>query len=71
MDYVYIRAWGQMLGSNQSYIDDEVGRARADGAPSNATYRRQDGTWSCFTDVTSATTIDAINRITESRGWST
>jgi len=38
IDYPYIRAWGYMQGSHQSYIDDQVQLARGTKAPQNATY---------------------------------
>lgn len=35
-DYPFIRAYGRIMGSYQYYIDDEVRRAREDGAPQDA-----------------------------------
>jgi hypothetical protein len=55
-DYPYIRRWGQLMGSYRYYIDGQVGQARADNAPTNATHRRQDGTWATTDDITRAQT---------------
>jgi hypothetical protein len=55
-DYPWIWRWGRLLGSFSYYIENEVKRAREDGAPQNAIYRRNDGTWATTDDVTSEDT---------------
>lgn len=45
MVYIYIRAWGQMMGSRVGYVEDVVEQAREDHAPQDAIYKRQDGSW--------------------------
>ncbi|MEB3023034.1 MULTISPECIES: hypothetical protein [Mycolicibacter] len=51
-DYQYIRRWGRHMGSLDYYINDEIERARTDGAPANAIFRRDDGTWRTTDDIT-------------------
>lgn len=51
MDYKYIRAWGRMLGSFQTFIEGEVEQARQDNAPQTAVYRDADGVWQTFESV--------------------
>jgi len=43
--YKEIVKWGHELRSFDYYIDNQVLHAEADGAPVNATYKGQDGTW--------------------------
>lgn len=45
MDYIMIRAWGQYMGSQNSYIRDQIAIAKEDKAPHNAIYKSDDGTW--------------------------
>ena len=63
MDYLYIRAWGKMLGSFTSYIEREVEKARKDHAPQTAIYQRQDGSWATFGSVSSGDTRDAVQAL--------
>ncbi|MBQ7895974.1 MAG: hypothetical protein IJ364_05400 [Oscillospiraceae bacterium] len=60
MDYLYIRAWGKMLGSFPAYIEREVEKARKAKAPQTAIYQRQDGSWATFGSVSSGETRDAV-----------
>lgn len=53
--YRYIRAWGEMMGSNKSFIHQEVQQAERDGAPIGATYKR-DGEWKTIEGVTAPAT---------------
>ena len=41
-DYPWIRAWGQLLGSKDWYIQDQIARARQTNAPANATHEQYD-----------------------------
>jgi hypothetical protein len=53
LDYPYIRLWGKMLGSMPYYINDQVRRARKDGAPQNATFFSTDEQrWQTTDDIT-------------------
>lgn len=60
MDYLYIRAWGKMLGSCPCYIEREVEKARQTNAPGTAIYQRQDGSWMTFGQVESGDTRNAV-----------
>lgn len=62
MDYSYIRAWGQMLGSFRYFIDGEVEKARASNAPATAIYRKQDGSWAVFEDIQNDETRALVQR---------
>jgi hypothetical protein len=53
MDYVYLRAWCRMMGSNGDYTKSQLERARKAGAPANAIYEHHDnegptGEWATF-----------------------
>lgn len=50
-DYKYIRAWGMMLHAFPHNIESVVERARCEGAPETAIYRRDDGTWATFEGI--------------------
>ena len=63
MDYKYIRAWGSMLESFPSYIENEVKRAQNDKAPQTAIYRKSDGTWAIFEDIQSDATKTSVAAI--------
>lgn len=65
MDYVYIRAWGLMMGSNRRYIEAQVAKARADEAPEDATFYRDDTGWHTFQDVTRESTRDELAVLVE------
>lgn len=56
MEYPYIQAWGERLGSYQYYINDQIAKARESHAPANAIYQRQDGSWATADEVTEPTT---------------
>lgn len=42
MRYAGIRAWGEMMGSQDYYISDECRKAEEDGAPDDAIYKGRD-----------------------------
>ena len=63
MDYLYIRAWGKMLGSFPCYIDREVEKARQSQAPQTAIYQRDNGSWATFGSVNSGDTRDAVQTL--------
>jgi predicted transcriptional regulator len=62
-DYPYIRAYGLLLGSFQSYIDSEVEKARQTNAPQTAVSQYQDGNWATFEDITFSDTRERIASI--------
>lgn len=49
--YVWIVAWGRMLGSFPHYIQDQCDLAAHDDAPTNAIFKRADG-WHTTDDIT-------------------
>lgn len=61
-DYPAIVAWGRMMGSRPYYVEDEIERARRDGAPRLATFRRIDPNtgatsgWAVLSEVTAPMT---------------
>ena len=61
-DYPYIRAWGRMMGSNWSYVEDQMARARVDRAPADAIYKRDTG-WVRFSEVTEGSVKDTMERL--------
>jgi len=68
-DYPFIRAWGAFLHSMQYYIDDEVRRARADGAPQRAIYRSAvSGIWHTIDEVSDPNTVRALGAWLIARG---
>lgn len=62
-DYYHLRAWCQMMGSDVAYTRRQIEAARADGAPRDAIYKREDGTWAAFSDVTAPETRVKIGRL--------
>ena len=53
-EYRFIRAWGELLGSREPFIRDQIARARAEGAPPTAIYRTQSGEWATTEGITRA-----------------
>lgn len=47
-DYLYIRAWGKLLGSSQAYIHGQVATARTENAPEDSLFKHTDGLWYRF-----------------------
>lgn len=54
-DYVYIAAWGRLMGSFTSYVRNEQRLACEKGAPLTAIYER-DGHWHTADDIKSPAT---------------
>ena len=65
MDYPYIRAWGNWMGSTRHYIEHEVALAQKGGAPDNAIYREVDGTWVTADQIVYSETRQGIERLVE------
>lgn len=65
IEYPYIQAWGKILGSFPGYIADEIGRARADGAPKNAIYKQSGGEreWVTADSIKSPETKKKVEKI--------
>lgn len=49
-DYKHIKAWGQFMGSYDSFIEMEQFNAAADDAPLNAIYKSGDK-WYTFDEI--------------------
>lgn len=60
MNYEWIRKWGHFMGSNASYIQDQVDQAEREHAPQNAIYRNQEGGWRTTDDITNRLTRHAL-----------
>lgn len=69
-DYPFIRYLGRRLGSHQWYIDDEIDRARGDGAPQTATSRRAHphSGWNTIDDFTNADSLGGMLAMAEDEG---
>ena len=76
-DYAYIRAWGNLMGSQGWYIEDQIRKARAAGAPPTAIYERYDnehgsgptGVWATFEEITGTGTQDLVQaKVDQIRG---
>lgn len=63
MDYKYIRAWERIMGSFPYYREMQLQKARADGAPETAIFRREDGTWATFEEIKSESTKKQVANI--------
>lgn len=63
--YPYIRAWCRMMGSTANYTAEQVLAAGRDKAPVTAIYKRNDGKWSTFEDITDGDTKRVIRNIVE------
>ena len=55
-DYPWIRKWDGFMGSCASYLKEQLALARAENAPKNAIYKRDDGSWATTDDVADART---------------
>ena len=66
MDYIYIRAWGRVMGSLPYYIRDMLATAHEDKAPGNAIYKDDEGTWMTMDDVKNHSTRIQVEQIAES-----
>lgn len=62
-DYIYIRAWGQMMGSFPYYIENQVSLARHAGAPENAIYQNMVGEWVTYDEITNEDAKAQVDRI--------
>lgn len=58
-DYVWIKAWGNMMGSQPYYIEGQQRRASEDGAPVTAIYGR-DGDWQTLATITNQRARDYL-----------
>jgi hypothetical protein len=56
--YPYIVAWGKMLGSFESYIEDHLITAELEQAPATAIYSMAEGGWKTISDVTNEHTAE-------------
>lgn len=69
VDYPYVRAWGDFMGSYPSYINEQVELARRTHAPADAIYHRDnhgdDNGWHRFADIKNPSAINSIRRLLE------
>ncbi len=63
MDYKYIRAWERIMGGLPCYLEMQLQKARAEGAPETAIHRRNDGTWATFEDIVAESTKREVLKI--------
>ena len=49
--YPYIRAWGNKMGSQSYFIEDQVRLARHENAPADAMWRGVNGKWHLFSEM--------------------
>lgn len=63
MDYKYIRAWERIMGGLPYFLEIRLEKARAEGAPETAIYRRNDGTWATFEEITDEYTKKRVANI--------
>ena len=64
-DYIYIRAWGQMMNSMEYYIRGEVDKARREKAPADAIYKNHDGKWVTYATIARDDTRALLDRLVE------
>lgn len=58
--YPYVRIWGYIMGSKHDFIKDEIDRARTEGAPPLAIFKRDTGRWATLDSIESVTTLQAM-----------
>jgi hypothetical protein len=63
VDYVLIRAWGELMGSDNSFVRAQVAIAHEDKAPHNAIYKAEDGTWATVDQIASSNRRQQVERI--------
>jgi uncharacterized membrane protein len=63
MDYIYIKAWGRMMGSYDYYITGEVEKARQENAPPTAVYKSHEGVWRTYEDIERSDTKALITNL--------
>jgi hypothetical protein len=63
MDYIYIRAWGRLMGSENYFIRAQLETAHEDKAPGNAIYKGEDGIWVTIEAVKSGNRRQQVERL--------
>ena len=61
-DYIWIRKWGQLVGSEGYYVNGQIEQAKLDKAPATAIYKQPDGTWVTVEDALRAGLIAGAKR---------
>ena len=61
--YIYIRAWGILLGSFEYYIRQEQAKAFQENAPENAIYKDSEGVWHTFDTIQREDTKQRLTKI--------
>lgn len=60
MTYIYIRAWGNLTGSMEYYIQDQIAHAKKDKAPANAIYKDALDEWQTFDSIVNLNTKERV-----------
>jgi len=63
MDYLYVRAWGKVMGSLSYYIRDQIATAHEDKAPGNAIYKNDEGLWMTMDDIKDGNTRRQVEQV--------
>jgi hypothetical protein len=63
VDYIYIRAWGKLMGSESYFIRAQLATAHEDKAPGNAIYKGEDGLWRTIEDIASSNRRQQVDRL--------
>jgi predicted DNA-binding transcriptional regulator YafY len=73
-DYLYIRAWCEMMGSYPYFVTDQIEKARATRAPETAIYEKYaddgsgpTGEWETYENVSNPMTRERIDSIIRRR----
>jgi hypothetical protein len=65
-DYTWIKKWGELMSSSQSYIEFEQQRAAEDNAPIKAIYKDiMTGKWRTCDDITNVQTKRLLGLTTQ------
>lgn len=67
-EYLYIRAWGHLMGTYDSIVDQRVEHARAAGAPADTIYRNHAGEWVTVGELASAETREILRNYAQLAG---
>lgn len=67
-DYPFIRYHARRLGSFQYYIDEQIDKARGEGAPQTATYRQAAGGWATIDDYKNPDSLAGMLAMAEDEG---
>ena len=66
-DYLYLRAWDNMMGSNPSWCQLNLERARKEKAPHDAIFKDSKGNWQTFKTIERPDTKILIEKFVEAQ----